>query len=274
MLGAVSRLRTTHEVCFHRHPIDGVEAMSAHTAQSYPRHAHEEYGIGLVDAGGHSSWSDRGQVEAGPGDFITVNPGEVHDGQPVAAAPRAWRILYLAPRVLAELRADVGADDGRDPRLVAPVFTEPGLRPAFERAFACARRDVAMLEAESSLLLFVSRLGRKLAAPAREQGVPPPIAHARARLDDDSTMTPSLAELAAETASSRFQLLRGFAREFGLTPHAYLVQRRLTLARAQLRAGRPVAEVAASTGFCDQGHLTRSFRRHYGITPSRFAQRR
>lgn len=257
-------------VRFRRFPVDGVDAMSAHTARSYPRHTHEEFGIGLVDAGGHASWSDRGEVEAGPGQFITVNPGEVHDGRPAAAAPRAWRILYFKPDVFATLRADV-AGSSSEPRLIAPVFAEPGLRDAFERAFACARDGVAALAAESALLLFMADLGRQLGAHRLTERAPPALAHARARLDDDPVNTPSLAELARETGSSRFQLLRAFAREFGVTPHAYLVQRRLTLARALLRAGRAPADVAAATGFCDQSHLTRSFRRHYGLTPHRFA---
>jgi AraC-like DNA-binding protein len=252
-------------------PLDGVEAMSAHTDRSYPRHSHDEYGIGLIDTGGHSSWSDRGQVEATPGQFITVNPGEVHDGSPAAGAPRAWRILYFTPRVFAGLCTDAGAPAAGEPRLVAPVFAEPALRVKFERAFACAREGVPPLEAETRLLSFVAALRPQLGVRPRAHRAPPVIALARARLDDDPSIAPSLAELARETGSSRFQLLRGFAREFGLTPHAYLVQRRLAIARAQLRAGRSPADVAASTGFCDQAHLTRSFRRLYGITPHRFA---
>lgn len=262
--------QTTDVVRFHRHPVAGVEAMSAHTARSYPRHAHDEFGIGLVDLGGHASWSDRGQVEAGPGQFITVNPGEVHDGRPAAAAPRAWRILYFAPSIFSSLHADItGAM--REPRLVAPVFAQPALRVAFERAFSAARDAVTLLEAESALLFFVADLGRQLGSRPETRSAPPAIAHARARLDDDPLLAPTLAELARETGTSRFQLLRGFSREFGLTPHAYLVQRRLTLARALLRAGHPAADVAVSAGFCDQSHLTRCFRRHYGITPRRFA---
>lgn len=255
---------------FRRVPVAGVDAMTAHTTRSFPRHTHAEYGIGVVDAGGHASWSDRGEVEAGPGQFITVNPGEVHDGRPAADAPRAWRILYFAPHVFAALRADVSGC-AREPRLVAPVFAEPGLRASFERAFACARDGVAPLAAETALLLFMADLGRQLGAPRATECALPALAHARARLDDDPLITPGLTELAREAGSSRYQLLRAFAREFGVTPHAYLVQRRLTLARALLRAGQSPADVAAATGFCDQSHLTRCFRRHYGLTPHRFA---
>jgi AraC-like DNA-binding protein len=69
---------------------------------------------------------------------------------------------------------------------------------------------------------------------------------------------------------SRFQLLRGFAREVGTTPHAYLVQRRVCLARRLLAAGKPLADTAHRAGFADQSHMTRAFLRQLGITPGRY----
>jgi AraC family transcriptional regulator len=43
-------------------------------------------------------------------------------------------------------------------------------------------------------------------------------------------------------------------------------------ARSLLSAGsgqRSLAEVASAVGFADQSHLTRQFKRHFGVTPSR-----
>jgi AraC-like DNA-binding protein len=79
-----------------------------------------------------------------------------------------------------------------------------------------------------------------------------------------------LTELAKLVGVSRFQLLRGFAREVGTTPHAYLVQRRIQFARRLLVAGRPIVEAAIDAGFADQSHLTRAFVRQFGITPGRY----
>lgn len=70
---------------------------------------------------------------------------------------------------------------------------------------------------------------------------------------------------------SRFQLLRGFAGATGLTPHAYLVQRRIHLARRLIATGIPLAEAAIASGFADQSHMTRIFTRNHGISPGAYA---
>jgi len=81
-----------------------------------------------------------------------------------------------------------------------------------------------------------------------------------------------LAELAALSGVSRFQLLRGFVREIGITPHAYLVQLRVRHARRLLTHAHTPAQAALLAGFADQSHLTRAFVRQFGITPGRYSQ--
>ncbi|MFL5636280.1 MAG: helix-turn-helix transcriptional regulator, partial [Gemmatimonadaceae bacterium] len=83
----------------------------------------------------------------------------------------------------------------------------------------------------------------------------------------------TLSDLAAEAGMSRFQLLRAFSRQLGLTPHAYIRQRRIHLARRLLRARVGLAEAAAMAGFYDQPHLTRAFVRQFGVTPRQYASR-
>jgi AraC-like DNA-binding protein len=76
--------------------------------------------------------------------------------------------------------------------------------------------------------------------------------------------------LAALAGVSRFQLLRAFRRETGITPHAYLIQRRVSAARRLLAAGEIPAQAAAAAGFSDQSHMTRAFVRYLGVTPARY----
>jgi AraC-like DNA-binding protein len=108
-------------------------------------------------------------------------------------------------------------------------------------------------------------------ARIKSSGATPSVRRARSRIDADPAAPLTLADLAREAGVSRFQLLRGFARELGLTPHAYVLQQRIALARRLIRARVALPEVALNAGFCDQSHLHRCFLRQFGVTPGRYA---
>ena len=82
----------------------------------------------------------------------------------------------------------------------------------------------------------------------------------------------TLSDLAVASGLDRFQMLRSFTRATGLTPHAYLVQRRIDLARRLIASGQPLADAAIASGFADQSHMTRIFVRKYGISPGAYAR--
>jgi AraC family transcriptional regulator len=84
-----------------------------------------------------------------------------------------------------------------------------------------------------------------------------------------------LDELAAIAQLSPYQFLRLFKQSMGITPHQYILQRRLNQAKHLLQQSElSIAEIAARTGFCDQSHLTRSFKRRMGMTPKQLLQSR
>lgn len=251
--------------------------MSASTSRSYPRHSHDQYGIGVVDRGGHSSWSGRGQVEARAGELICCNPGEVTDGRSIRTGSRSWRMLYLEPEVMRVLCEDVVQKESGEFNFAQPVFLCEPTRALFDRAFAQtdqAESAFDVMSCETALLSLVARLHSNSTCPAREpKGPVGPIQRARDRIDADPGAAVTLSDLAAEAGLSRLQLLRAFAVQLGVTPHAYIVQRRLELARRLIREARPIAEVAVIAGFYDQPHLTRWFVRKFGVTPRRYSSR-
>jgi transcriptional regulator GlxA family with amidase domain len=80
-----------------------------------------------------------------------------------------------------------------------------------------------------------------------------------------------LAELAALCGLSLHRFVTVFRSQVGIPPHQYVCRTRVKEARTLLRQGVPPAAVALDTGFCDQSHLSRHFKRQCGITPGHFA---
>lgn len=82
-----------------------------------------------------------------------------------------------------------------------------------------------------------------------------------------------LIELAALVQVSPYHFLRLFKQSTGLTPHQYILQRRIEKAKFLLQYSElGIAEIALGVGFCDQSHLTQYFKRIVGITPKQFSQ--
>jgi AraC-like DNA-binding protein len=242
--------------------------MSLFSNHAFPRHSHDQFGIGIMTCGAQRSWSVVGQVESEVGDVIMVNPGEIHDGMPVDGAARGWRILYLDPiMVTGEI-----ADEADGQLIVRPVARDPDLAGYVVRLFAQVKNPSPdRLAADESLLrCLMYVLHRHAIVGPLPPRASPSVSKAVRRLEAAPEVPTSLAELAALSGVSRFQLLRGFAREVGTTPHAYLVQRRVRLVRQFLAAGRSPADAALAAGFADQSHMTRAFVRHFGITPGRY----
>ena len=94
----------------------------------------------------------------------------------------------------------------------------------------------------------------------------------RDRLHDGSADPLTAADLAVAAGCSRYAAFRAFTAVYGLAPSDYQRQLRLRAARTLLTGGASAAEAAASAGFADQAHLTRWFRRYYGVTPGVYRQ--
>ncbi|MCR9219597.1 MAG: helix-turn-helix domain-containing protein [Alphaproteobacteria bacterium] len=255
-------------------PTQGVAAyaVASRSTRRYARHHHDEFGIGLILNGGQASWSGRGPVEAGAGDVITVNPGEVHDGRPVTHAGRSWRMLFFRPEDAAALIEDLRGEAPARFEFERPVVGEAPVRALTLRLLrleTAAASDVARMAAAEAALHLVDRLIRP-ARPAVVRRAPRAL-RARQVIDDAPGEPLTLARLSEAAGLSQFQMIRAFKRETGLTPHAYLMQRRLSLARALIRGGTGLAQAAADAGFADQSHMTRAFTACFGYPPGAYA---
>ena len=89
-------------------------------------------------------------------------------------------------------------------------------------------------------------------------------------LEKNFAVLVSLKKLAGIAELSPYHFTRVFAREMGLPPHAYQVKLRLERAKELIESGMAISDIAIETGFTDQSHLTRHFKKRFGTLPSRY----
>ncbi|MFI9171772.1 AraC family transcriptional regulator [Streptomyces lincolnensis] len=262
-------MATRQEVTAWRPAVPGVtEVFHAHfTEYAYPMHVHEAWTLLIVDDGAVRYDLDRHE-HGTPGDTVSLLPPHVpHNGSPVTPDGFRKRVVYLDGTHL--------GDDLIGPAVDGPDLRDPVLRRRVGQMHTALARPGEELEAESRLTLIGDRLRvllrpRLYARPARRD--PALAGRLRELLDERVVEGLSLEEATRIVRAHPAHLVRAFSAAYGIAPHQYLNARRVDRARRLLLAGRGAADVAALTGFHDQAHLTRHFRKLVGVTPGRYAR--
>jgi AraC-like DNA-binding protein len=226
----------------------------------------------VVERGAARFELDATQQRATEGELFVLEPESVHTG--MAAVPEGWayKVLYIDPGLVHEW----DERDGAPPRATRwVVFRDLALRAALDGAHAAlAAEPSAGLAVDEAVLEAVAALRPHLrpAPPdhGRTRAEHAAVRRARSHLRERWDQRVTLGELAAVAGLSRFELVRRFREQTGVTPHAFQTNLRVDQARRLLVGGGAPAAVAVECGFADQPHLTRVFKRAVGVTPGRY----
>ncbi|NIX76437.1 AraC family transcriptional regulator [Microvirga terricola] len=243
---------------------------------SYARHTHDTYAIAAVLSGCETFFHRGEQRYVWAGSIAIVCPDEIHDGEPYGGGFE-YRTFYPSQELMQEIAEDiVGRPLSRPPWFRQSVIVDPELARAHADLHACLCHDnvwTCEMEQDTRLVAFLAGL---IVRWADLDGVPPVrceskgIVRVRDYLEANLARDVELAELAKLAGLSRSHFIRAFQRETGLTPHAYLLDRRFRAATRLLGRGNAPGDVAAACGFFDQSHLNRVFKARMGVTPGTF----
>ena len=255
----------------------GVELFQAHLIRhAFNKHFHESYTIGLND-GGRGQCLYRGAIyDNNPGSFNLINPGEVHTGQVADEEGWAFRNLYISVPLMESLLDQLEWSAPLLPYLRGLSVRDASLRPLFNLIFQAFDESAPLLRQQSLLLEFLSTLfsrhseSRSIFPASRNENKA--VATVRSYLEAHYADNISIETLSSLVGLSPYYLIRSFHQQVGLPPHSYQGQVRLLRAKQALHSPQSLAEVAIDVGFYDQSHLTRRFKRTFGITPGQYRQ--
>ncbi|MGL4177047.1 MAG: helix-turn-helix domain-containing protein [Dermatophilaceae bacterium] len=268
----------------HSEAVPGVTCIDAHWAQQPPADClFESYVVRRQDLGTVPVTHRGREVMAGPGVY-TIQAGQMLVHGDCTDLPLASVAISVDGETLRRIVSEMTGQVGDDHLAFESFRLAPSL--AASTGDAVTELAAAMTDREPPLAqqVGVYRLVEQLlpslcrrAAPVVGSGAAPPggcpSSRARQHLSDNLAVNVSLDELAALTQTSKYHLLRVFARRFGVPPHTYQRHLRVARARRLLAAGVPAAETAARVGFADQSHLGRHFRAVTAVTPAVYGRR-
>ncbi|GES48293.1 AraC family transcriptional regulator [Rhizobium sp. NBRC 114257] len=245
----------------------GIERIQAQfRGDAFELHRHDTYALG-VTMRGVQTFRYRGEQRYSlPGRVIILHPDELHDGGAATEDGLVYRMLYLEPSVLFQCleAARVGL-----PFVDDPVVEDNRLAGLLLAALGELDRELDELFVDDFVSRLTDGLVQHARLPQRRLGSIAwgQVKTARDYLEAHVTRGVRSQELERITGLDRFALARHFRAAFATSPHRFLLMRRLQQAKAMIGAGEPIAEVAAATGFADQSHLTRHFKKAFGIAP-------
>jgi AraC-like DNA-binding protein len=253
-----------------------VELLRArYLTQCFAPHTHERYAIGVIERGAMGFFYRGENVVAAPGNINLVIPGEVHTGEAAADDGWTYRMFYLDAGMLQDVASRVADRPHLYPFFQTGVIADlPLARQLRQLHIQLEEANAPLLEQQSVLLEVLARLIIRHAddpPPMRQVGREPcAVTQVKSYIESHYAEDISLDSLSQLTHLSRYHLIRVFRGAVGMPPHAYLRQVRVGRAKELLACGQPIADVAIATGFTDQSHLTRWFKRLWGFTPGQY----
>lgn len=238
---------------------------------SFARHFHPAAAVGVVETGAMRTYFEGATYLAPAGTILLFNPGDVHAPQPVSPNGWSFRMFYLEPSYLQETPDFF--ELGKSLTFGKPFIENAALSAMLGRMHRCFEVDAGPLDVEARLASALAHMAEPSLSmviqkhPDSGQGK---IDRAREYLRAYCHRNITLKMLSVAAGLSPYHLVRSFRKRVGITPHAYLMQARIERSRILLRAGTSISDVALQTGFTDQSHFTRQFKKFTGVTPGRY----
>jgi AraC-like DNA-binding protein len=253
----------------------GIELRSGiAVTEPYPRHWHEEYQFCSIQAGGGELFYRGVHHETPPTSLFVVHPGEVHSNQTEIGC--SFRSIYMAPELIHRAISSVIGREQNLPFFPNPMIFDEEIIALYHTLHLSLENSGTTLERESIMLEMLTKLNTRhaqeqpqLKSPGKEHWA---VKKIREYIIEYHARNISLEELARLAHLSPFHLTRVFTKEVGMPPHAFQTQVRVARAKKLIRNGLSLSGVATMTGFADQSHLIRHFKRLVKITPGEYSK--
>ncbi|NRF30433.1 AraC family transcriptional regulator [Vibrio coralliilyticus] len=255
--------------------LGGLELLDAkYTHQNFSRHSHEGYTVGVIEKGAQKFYRTGGNHIAPQDSIILVNADEVHNGQTATEGGWEYKAMYPLPEQFSQITS------GLTPALSTPYFPDPvvydpemaqQLRLVFDVLEKSDNKLLRETLVYGTLVKLIARHSKSRQSSNLITSGSKQIGIVKEFLDDFPQANVSLEDLSKLAGLSPFHLVRSFQKAYGLPPHSYQIQSRLRFAKRLMRQGMKISDVAQESGFHDQSHFHRHFKRAMGVTPKQYA---
>lgn len=229
------------------------------------KHAHENAYFCAVLQGSYTEHYGRRQLECERRTLLFRPPNEIHQDVFHSAGGRCFIVEIGAQKIERLREHSLKLEEAAD-------FLDNSLSNLILRL----NREFHLMD--NSSVLSIEGLTLEIMAEATrranftERGVPYWLKQAREILQDGFLENPTLEKIALEVKVHPVHLASVFRQKYGCTVGEYIRRLRIEFACREIanRKSISLAEIASASGFSDQSHFTRIFKRETGMTPAAY----
>jgi len=246
-----------------------------HIQHEFEKHIHNIYCVGLITSGKRLFTIQNTEYLLQKNDMYICNPDDVHTCSSVDGKDNSYLVLCIAPELIQSINAS------NDKPLYRTRFTnifpkESCIHIEFKKLCRLLESDSMILRKEEQFYSFVEKLCCEFEDKEKTQKTESDLSKCRILeikdfIQNHCTSDFLLADISSMFEFSPFYINRMFKKEIGISLHCYQIQMRIEKSRKLLAEGLSISDAAVSSGFTDQSHFHRFFKKYVGVTPGIYA---
>ncbi len=241
--------------------------------QKFPNHFHEYYVIGFVEAGRRYLTCKNREYVIDAGDLLMFNPLDNHACHQIDGGSLDWRCINVKEDIMLEVTEQI---TGRRclPKFTASVAHRSDAVPLLRELHHLIMERRTDFEKEEIFFFLIDQLMKDYTEPGPEclAAESEDIQRACAYMERNFAASITLDDLSKTSCLNKYTLLRNFTKQRGVTPYQYLETIRVGEAKKLLEQGADPLDAAMQTGFVDQSHFSKFFKKLIGLTPRQYRE--
>lgn len=265
------------------HEIEGIPYATAVEARcianKFPRHAHSSYIFSVIDSGKRKIKFENSTRLFSAGEMCILPPGTSHSCESIYGdqfGPHSYRSLCVTRSFMQKLAEEISGKACMPPDFNATDIHRNYNFQAYDEFFKLLKSLDTIFEKQAALNSFLYHAILNLSCgdtiPEETGNQQQAIERVKKYIDENFCNNFTLRDLSSTGCISPFHLQKLFVKTYGLSPQEHTISRRVHKAKELLRTGATLTETAFESGFSDQSHFSRHFKRVIGISPGRFVK--
>lgn len=272
----MERNKLNYSIRYYRfHDIPGLEIFRGVADTRFvARHVHDLFCVTIAESGVRVCETRKDKYYLTPGRIFISNRGEAHSASVPNDHTYSCYSMRFDAKLLHSLLSRIGCSKPDSIHFGNPLLCDRILYQKLWQLHITFNEPLSILTKEYQLLDAFSHMvtGYTEEKPSAFGHEKKPVQTVCEYLQDCFADNISVEQLASLVALSPFHLCRVFEKEVGVPPHVYQLDIRLNRAAHMLAQGKRISSVAIETGFFDQSHFHKAFKRKFGITPKCYSK--